>query len=107
MKLLPLLTNSKQIVTSLKINNIFEFLENVSNLNSRFTSETPIHLELAILKTSNLFKDSKTATENDQPHPSTLQKTKSPSEIDRIESVASNSKKTLENNTVSVEKGEI
>ena len=98
------LNKLEQIVAPLKTNKIFEFLENVSNLNSRFTSETPIHLELAILKTSNLFKDSKTATENDQPHPSTLQKTKSPSEIDRIESIASNSKKTLEQNAVSVEK---
>ena len=94
----------EQIVTPLKTNKIFEFLENVSTLNSRFTSETPIHLELAILKTSNLFKDSKTTTENDQPDPSALQKTISPSETDRIESIASNSKKTLVENTVSVEK---
>ena len=54
----------QQIIAPIEINKLFKFLESVSILNTRLASETPIHLELVILKTANLFKNTETTKKN-------------------------------------------
>ena len=86
-----ILDKLEQIVDQLNTNKIFEFLESFSNLNVRLASETSIHLELAILKTANLFKKSETATEKKKSHATILPKTKPSPEINQITSNSLNS----------------